>query len=117
MLVPAAQPPCVPESRLNRYQLLQRLRNDYWSRWSREYLHHLQERSKWRGVNKNFTVGQLVVVRDNRYPPAKWPLGRVVETHPGLDGMVRVVTVRMSSTTLKRPIVDLSPLPGQDSGS
>ena len=111
MLIPDAEPPSVPVNRLTRYELLQRMRNGYWRRWSREYLHHLQERSKWRGVMKNFAVGQLVVVRDDRYPPSKWPLGRVTEINPGSDGLVRVVTVRTASTTLRRPIADLSPLP------
>jgi len=28
-------------------------------------------------------------------PPAHWPLGTISEIHPGPDGLVRVVTVRM----------------------
>ncbi|XP_066602498.1 uncharacterized protein [Prorops nasuta] len=72
------------------------------------------QRSKWRGATENFAVGQLVVVQDDRYPPTKWPLGRIVETHPGDDGLVRVATIKTSSTVLKRPIARLSPLPMQE---
>ncbi|XP_066600040.1 uncharacterized protein [Prorops nasuta] len=101
----------LPENRLNRFQLLTRIQQNFWKRWSREYLHHLQERTKWRGDNENYAVGQLVVIQDDRYPSAKWPLGRILETHPGKDGLVRVVTVKTATTILKRPIVKLSPLP------
>nr|XP_046491130.1 uncharacterized protein LOC124223331 [Neodiprion pinetum] len=33
-----------PQNRLNRFQLLQRIRNQFWRRWYSEYLLHLQER-------------------------------------------------------------------------
>ncbi|XP_066599999.1 uncharacterized protein [Prorops nasuta] len=101
----------IPENRLNRFQLLTRLQQDFWKRWSREYLHHLQQRVKWRDSTENYAIGQLVVVQDDRYPPAKWPLGRIIETHQGEDGLVRVVTDKTASTILKRPVVRLSPLP------
>ena len=45
MLIPEPELPNIPENRLTRYQLLQRMRNDYWKRWSREYLHHLTSKS------------------------------------------------------------------------
>lgn len=41
----------------------------------------------------------------------KWPLGRVVSTHPGSDGICRVVTVRTASGVYKRPVVKICPLP------
>lgn len=36
----------LPLSRLSRWQLLQRLHHDFWKRYSQEYLHTLQQRSK-----------------------------------------------------------------------
>jgi hypothetical protein len=33
---------------LGRFQLLQRIRNQFWRKWSSEYLQHLQARGKWR---------------------------------------------------------------------
>ncbi|XP_066599915.1 uncharacterized protein [Prorops nasuta] len=101
----------IPENRLIPFQLIAKLQQNFWKRWSRKYLHHLQERSKWKGPSENFVVGQLVVVQDDRYPPAKWPLGRIIEVHPGKDGLVRVVSVKTASAIMKRPIVRLSPLP------
>ncbi|XP_076549167.1 uncharacterized protein LOC143306370 [Osmia lignaria lignaria] len=109
-LVPDAEPSSAPENRLNRFQLLQRIRNQFWKRWSDEYLQHLQERGKWRDPTANFAVGQLVLMRDERYPPAKWHLGRVIEVHPGSDGLVRVVTVKTATNTFRRHIARLCPL-------
>ncbi|XP_046141252.1 uncharacterized protein LOC123987702 [Osmia bicornis bicornis] len=109
-LVPDAEPESVPENRLNRFQLLQRIRNQFWKRWSDEYLQHLQERGKWRDPTENFAVGQLVLMRDERYPPTKWPLGRVIEVHTGSDGLVRVVTVKTATNTFRRHIARLCPL-------
>ncbi|XP_046141661.1 uncharacterized protein LOC123987780 [Osmia bicornis bicornis] len=109
-LVPDEPPPDVSENRLERFQLLQSIQNNFWKRWSEEYLQYLQERAKWRGPTDNFAVGQLVLVRDDRYPPSKWPLGRITEVHLGPDGLVRVVTVRTATSILKRHVARLCPL-------
>ncbi|KAJ8937158.1 hypothetical protein NQ318_009324 [Aromia moschata] len=44
-------------------------------------------------------------------PPLHWRVGRVFETHPGSDNVVRVVTLKTALGTLKRPVVKLCPLP------
>ena len=59
---------------------------------------------------ENFSVGRLVLIRDDRFPPSKWPLGRILEVHPGPDGHVRVVTVKTATTSLRRHIARLCPL-------
>nr|XP_046478625.1 uncharacterized protein LOC124217263 [Neodiprion pinetum] len=104
-----------PQNRLNRFQLLQRIRNQFWRRWSSEYLLHLQERGKWRETRENFCIERFVLVRDDNYPPSKWPLGRIIELHPGPDGLVRVVTIKTATTTLRRHISRLCPLHLEDS--
>lgn len=103
-----------PETRLNRFQLLQRIRNQFWKRWSSEYLLRLQERGKWRETSENCCVGRLVLVQDDRYPPLKWPLGRVVNVHPGPNDLTRVVTVKTATATLQRHISRLCPLHLED---
>jgi hypothetical protein len=100
-----------PSRIISRWRLVQQAQQQFWRRWSALYLNHLQQRSRWRGETRNFAVGQLVLVHDPRHPPAKWSLGRVIATHPGADGHVRVVTVRTASSEFKRSIVRLSPLP------
>ncbi|XP_043466366.1 uncharacterized protein LOC122501154 [Leptopilina heterotoma] len=105
------EPPNIPENRLNRHQLLQKIRNHFWKKWSSEYLQSLQARGKWQQTSENLSVGQLVLIRDDRYPPTKWPLGKVIEVHPGSDGRVRVATVKTNHGTYRRSIVRLSPIP------
>ena len=53
-------------------------------------------------------VGDLVLLQEDNLVPTKWPLGRIVETHPGKDGFVRVVTVQTSNGTYKRPITKIA---------
>ncbi|XP_066589184.1 uncharacterized protein [Prorops nasuta] len=97
-------------NQLDRFQLIQRIRNSFWKRWSTEYLHHLQTRSKWRSREENFAIGQLVTMRDDRYPPSKWLLGRIIEVHPASDNIVRVVTVKTANSRFRRHISRLCPL-------
>ncbi|CAG7727780.1 unnamed protein product [Allacma fusca] len=83
----------------------------FWKRWHREYLHTLQQRPKWATTTENVKTGTMVLIKDDRLPPMKWKLGRILETHPGKDGLVRVVTVKIEEGELKRPIVQICPFP------
>lgn len=98
-------------NRLNRWQLITHIRQQFWKRWSNEYVSRLQQRPKWVGPKPNLTVGMMVLVKDDRLPPLQWKLGRIIEVHPGCDELVRVVTVRTTQGELKRPIVKIAPLP------
>lgn len=44
-------------------------------------------------------------------PSARWQLGRITETHPGKDGIVRVATVRTATGETKSPVTKLYLLP------
>jgi hypothetical protein len=83
---------------------MQRIRNQFWRKWSSKYLQQLQERGKWRVTTNNVRVGQIVLLRDDGYPPTKWLLGRIVEVHAGRDGLVRVVTVKTVTSTFHRHV-------------
>ncbi|XP_023312160.1 uncharacterized protein LOC108913397 [Anoplophora glabripennis] len=102
-------------NRLSRWQLIQRMHQAFWSRWKNEYLHNLYQRSKWSQYQsfKPTNVGTLVLIKDNTAPPLKWRLGRIVDLHPGSDGIARVATVRTSQGTFKRPLIKLCALPSQ----
>ena len=55
--------------RLGRWQLLQRFIHSIWKRWSKDYLHQLQQRNRWRIQSKNLAPGQLVLIlEDNSLP-------------------------------------------------
>ncbi|XP_054257637.1 uncharacterized protein LOC128982723 [Macrosteles quadrilineatus] len=100
----------VPFNRLRQWQLVQAFHQRIWRRWQLEYLHSLQQRSKWTTPHENLKTGDLVLIHSNS-PPLTWPLGRIVSTHPGADGTVRVVTVKTVSGTFTRPVHKVFPLP------
>ncbi|XP_076296622.1 uncharacterized protein LOC143216924 [Lasioglossum baleicum] len=82
------------ENRLSRWQRVEQLCQHFWSRWSREYLSQLQEKSKWR-TNKGsqLQLGQLVLVKQQGLAPLQWIMGRVQEIHPGPDDAVRAASI------------------------
>ncbi|XP_046868770.1 uncharacterized protein LOC124461275 [Drosophila willistoni] len=86
----------------------------FWRRWNSEYLSRFQRRPKWLQTKENLTVGCIVLIRDERFPSHQWPLGRVMETHAGPDGLVRVVTLKTVKGLMKRPVAKLCPLPIQE---
>ncbi|XP_011859476.1 PREDICTED: uncharacterized protein LOC105556968 [Vollenhovia emeryi] len=98
-------------NRLSRWQHVQRMVEQIWRSWSSDYLHSLQQRVKWTESHDNVKVNELVFLKNNLLPPSKWELARILKVHPGLDGRVRVVTVRTANSELKRPITKICPLP------
>jgi len=101
-----------PLNSLRRWKYVQALMQLFWRRWSSEYLPQLQIRGKWTSNKTPLKIGDIAIVRDENTPPTKWKLGRVLNVHPGKDGIIRVVTIRLGSgAELKRPTVKLCPLP------
>ena len=45
----------------------------------------------------------LYLLRDDNLIPMQWPLARVIQTHPGDDGFMRVITLKTSKGIYKRP--------------
>ncbi|XP_033627235.1 uncharacterized protein LOC117290093 [Asterias rubens] len=90
-----------------RWRQVQYMADVFWRRWIREYLPALQERQKWSKPQRNVQVDDMVLVVDNDLPRNKWLLGRVIETYPGKDQLVRAVKVKTKSSTLTRPVQKL----------
>ncbi|UYV72368.1 hypothetical protein LAZ67_9002823 [Cordylochernes scorpioides] len=95
----------------SRWNLVQSLRNSFWSRWTREYINSLQQRNKWRLSQDNLKPNQLVLIKEDNLPPLKWRLARILEVYPGSDQKVRVAQVRAATGVYLRPITKLAPLP------
>ncbi|GFU88229.1 integrase catalytic domain-containing protein [Trichonephila clavipes] len=53
----------IPMNRLSRWQLVQRMNQHFWRKWSSEYLNRLQQRPKWCKGNVGFKEGDLVLVK------------------------------------------------------
>lgn len=101
----------VPANRLRHWQAVQQQLQNFWDRWKREYLCQLQGRSKRWDPPVAIEVGRLVIIHDNNQPPMRWRMGRIINTHPGNDGVVRVVTIKTASGELRRPVEKISFLP------
>lgn len=97
--------------RLDRFQLIGRMVQDFWKRWRVEYLTTLQNRAKWSEESPNITVGAVVLLKTDNVPPLSWPLAVVSEVHAGRDGIIRNVTVKTANGVFRRPVVKLCPLP------
>lgn len=94
-----------------RWYLTQKIFQDVWKRWRLEYLTQLSTRSKWQQSNSNIKLEDIVIIHDANLPAGKWALGRVIDLHPGKEGLVRVVSVKTKNGVIKRPITKLSILP------
>ncbi|XP_049874500.1 uncharacterized protein LOC126372695 [Pectinophora gossypiella] len=94
-----------------RWQMLQKLTQSFWRAWQRDYLHTLQQRVKWFKGQANVKIGNIVTIVEQNLPPLEWHYGKVVDIHPGNDGVVRVVTLRTAKGLLRRPVAKICPLP------
>lgn len=103
----------VNSNRLSRFQLLQQLSQNFWHRWSLEYLHILQQRVKWTDLNEPPRIGDLVLLKDANASSLSWRRGRIIALHPGNDGIPRFAEVLTGGSVLKRAVATLSRLPVQ----
>lgn len=102
-------------NRLSRWQLIQKMHQNFWKRWSTEYLNRLQERPKWLKKIVEPNINDLVLIKEENLPPAKWATGRIINKYPGQDGLTRVVEVQINNKTFKRPLSKICSLPGDNS--
>lgn len=101
-----------PENRLSRWQMIQKITQHFWQRWSAEYLNTLNQRLKWQTQSDQLKINDVVMIRDDNAPPLSWRLARVTEVHLGDDQIARVATLRCASgQLLKRPVTKLCRLP------
>ncbi|XP_063617952.1 uncharacterized protein LOC134790896 [Cydia splendana] len=111
VLVPDSNYESTNVGSLRRWQLTQKMVQDFWRRWSREYLTQFYHRYKWAHQTPEPVVGSVVLVKEDNLPPARWLYGVVIDKHPGLDGITRVVSLRCKGNIIKRPVGKLCFLP------
>lgn len=100
-----------------RWEHLQFMVQNFWTRWKNEYLSNLINRSKWNEVNRNFKIGDLVIVKEENIRPGDWKMARITEIFPDRENMVRSVRLMIISdfvngkaikTYYNRPITKLA---------
>lgn len=57
----------VPDNRLSTWQHISKVRQDFWARWSLEYLNELQKRAKWNKDGLVLNNGDIVLVKTRLY--------------------------------------------------
>ena len=79
----------------------------FWKRWLREYLPTWQTRGNWHKALNNLKPNALVLLVDDNIVRERWNLGRILETYPGPDGLVRVAKVKTKDAVYTKPIQKL----------
>ncbi|GBO31665.1 hypothetical protein AVEN_22673-1 [Araneus ventricosus] len=57
------------DNRLSRWQRTTKVVQFIWKRWHRDYLNHLQQRSKWQFEKNDSKIGSLVLLKEDNLPP------------------------------------------------
>ncbi|XP_015119446.1 uncharacterized protein LOC107042776 [Diachasma alloeum] len=70
----------------------------------------LNLRNKWANGEHHITVGTVVLLKEDNLAPLQWAMGRVIQTHPGADGVTRTVTLKTPKGVLNRNVKKLAPL-------
>ena len=91
-------PPAPPGGDSLRYswQKSRELIDDFWVRFSKEYLTTLHRRKKWTKTVPNLYVGQMVLVMDEMLPRDQWRIA-VVDSVQGDGQHVRSAVVRTAA--------------------
>ena len=90
---------------LRRWNLCQALVRHFWKRWSLDYFSSLRRCSKWHSPSRNLKVGDIVMLREESFVPAKWPLGKIIDLYPGKD---RSSLSRQRRAPTYRPVVKVA---------
>ena len=66
--------------------------------------------TKWKQCKQCVNVGDIILLIVNELFNRSWPLARVEQVHPGSDGLVRVVTLKIQKGSYKHAVNRLVPL-------
>lgn len=61
----------------------------FWRRWRSEYIHQLQNRTKWQLPGVSFKEKDVVLLKDDSCHRNYWPLAIIDEIFPSDDSAVR----------------------------
>jgi hypothetical protein len=65
----------------------------FWKYWSADYVKALSSENRWRTAdnkgNLAIKLQDVVLIKDDKLAKNVWQLGRVIELHSGVDGVVR----------------------------
>ncbi|XP_055544380.1 uncharacterized protein LOC129729663 [Wyeomyia smithii] len=109
VLQPVKPPTDVRTALRANWSHVQMLLDQFWTRWIREYLPIIADRSKWIDEVKPIEVGDLVVIVDEAVRNS-WTRGRVIKVYFGNDGRIRKADVQTKNCILQRPVTKIAVL-------
>ncbi|KAL0184758.1 hypothetical protein M9458_020454, partial [Cirrhinus mrigala] len=89
--------PSLPQTVYHETELLSRRRwrhsqvlaDQFWTHFTKYYLPNLQTRGKWQRETDQVQPDMIVMIVDPQLPRALWPVGRITNVFPGVDGRIR----------------------------
>jgi len=84
------------------WQTYQQQLQQFWQRWSPDYLQSLQQRQRWQRTSPNLQPGDILLLREDNTTPLQWPTAVIKETHQEKHGIVRVVTFTITKGVFKK---------------
>ncbi|GFU44337.1 integrase catalytic domain-containing protein [Trichonephila clavipes] len=98
-----------PINRLNRWQLVQKLTQTFWKKWSNDYLNRLQSRVKWQRDEQQFKEKELVLDKDFS-KLLNWNLAKIIKVHPAARGLLTTDHVILNHGQVTWMTPELAPL-------
>ena len=86
-----------------RWRHVQYLADQFWKRWSREYLGTIISRQKWHEIKPNFQVNDIVLLASEDTPRSQWNMGRVITVYPDEYDIVRSAFIKTRNKNVRRP--------------
>ena len=87
-----------------------RLQDEFWKLLIKHYLPELKRLRKWKIVNPDVKIDQLVAEIQPSLGTGHWRLARIIELIPSPDGKIRKVKIKNSNGIFERAITSLCPL-------
>jgi len=106
--IPTGPEPTLTKSPTKEFRLQQQAVEDFWKRWTKEYLLELRSYHQVRqpsGRKARFRVGDVVLLQEEVRPRHMWKRGRIDYMRPGRGGKTRTVILRtQDGGRLARPV-------------
>ena len=91
-----------------RWRRAQEIISHFWHRWLTELIPSLNPRSKWRKLERDMRVGDIILSLSHKTERGKWPLGKVLEVKKDNDGHVRRAKILVNGKIYERGLNNLS---------
>ena len=88
-------------------EFVQQKLDTFWRRWTRNVFASLVHRKMWNAEKRTVRVDDKVIMEDSNSVRGNWAIGRIINVYPRMDGRVRNVKIKTSTSEYKRPITKI----------